>query len=339
MPTYKKLGPKTYFVGPAQARSPAFPRVSETIFYNLRYVTVGQLRDLLPDWVVEYVRLAANQPYALIAAPIVYRDDIIQIIQKIDQPPVQVVLSALVTEFTEEAGKELKVGWDWQTTRSPLTAAGTPPAEGFSDVRGNQQELGSFIQNLTVTRTGEYTNRLLATLNDLVSSGKAKIRANPAVIAQNGKEATMEIGLEQYYKIETGTVAFPRVELQKIQSGTILKLTPQVADNGDITLDLAPEVNDVIATGAEGLPTIQKRSVKSTVRVRDGEMVIIGGMIEEREQTEERKVPFFGSVPVIKYLFRGTRKATTRKQVAIFIMPRIIKEGQPPTDLSAMVGN
>lgn len=340
--TFKKLGPKTYFVGPASARSPAFPRVSDTVVYPLQYVTVQQLRDLLPDWTVEYVRLGQTQPYAVVAAPLVFRDQILSIIRAIDQPPVQIVLSALVTEVTEEAGKQLRLGWDWQTVRSqPVVTAANPqgslPAERLSEVTASQQQPDAFLHGLTVTRTGAYTHKLLATLQSLVASGKAKIRANPAVVAQNGKEATMEIGLEQYFKIETGTVAFPRVELQKIQSGVILKLTPQVAENGDITLVLEPSVNDVIATGAEGLPMIQRRSVKSTVRVRDGEIIVIGGLVEEREQDEARKVPLLGSIPVIKYLFRETTKVTRRKEVAILITPHILTEGENPTSLDAMV--
>lgn len=338
--TFKKLGPRTYFVGPASARSPAFPRVSDAIVYPLQYVTVQQLRDLLPDWTVEYVRLSQTQPYAVVAAPLVYRDQILEIIRKIDRPPIQIVLSALVTEVTEEAGRQLRLGWDWQTIRSQPNLQGVLPPERLSEVTLSQQQpTEAFSHGLTVTRTGAYTQKLLATLESLVASGQAKIRANPAVVAQNGKEASMEIALEQYFKIETGTVAFPRVELQKVQSGVILKLTPQVAENGDITLTLEPSVDDVIAVGAEGLPVIQRRSVKSTVRVRNGELIVIGGLVEEREQEEIRKVPLLGSLPVLKFLFRDTKKMTQRKEVAILITPHILTEGENPTNLDAILHN
>lgn len=335
--TFKKLGPRTYFVGPASARSPAFPRVSDAVVYPLQYVTVQQLRDLLPDWTVEYVRLSQTQPYAVVAAPLVYCDQILDIIRKIDRPPVQIVLSALVTEVTEEGGKQLRLGWDWQTVRSQPNLQGVLPPERLSEVTATQQQTEAFAHSITVTRTGAYTHKFLATLASLVASGQAKIRANPAVVAQNGKEATMEIGLEQYFKIETGTVAFPRVELQKIQSGVVLKLTPQVAENGDITLTLEPSVDDVIAVGAEGLPVIQRRSVKSTVRVRNGELIVIGGLVEEREQEEIRKVPLLGSLPVLKHLFREIKKVTQRKEVAILITPRILTEGENPTNLDAIL--
>jgi type IV pilus assembly protein PilQ len=328
--TYKKIGPNLYVVGPVSARSPAFPQMSETVYYPIQYIAPAQLRELLPEWMTEYVRMASTEPYALITAPATYRDQIVSTIRVVDRPQQQIALSVLVTELTEEAGRRLGLHWEWKTSENRPPPGQTEPRTGLSELTASHAETGEFVDNIGITTAGaDLAHRMLVTLTSLVSAGKARIRANPSLIAQNGKPSQMEIGLERIFKIETGTVAFPRVELERLKSGVTLRLTPQVADNGDLTIELQPSVNDVVAIGKEGLPVIQTRSVQSTVRVKDGETIVIAGLVEEREQEDERKFPLLGSIPIIGRLFRGSTSTLSRREVAIFITPRILPEGSP----------
>lgn len=325
--TFKKIGPRTYFIASADAQSPSFSRIAESEVVTLRYISVTQLRTMLPDWAVEYVRLDTTEPYVVISAPPLMLQEVKRQIKMIDQPQKQVSIHALFVELNEDAGKQLGITWSWNATRAPAVGEGqAAPEHGISGFSVQRDSGGTFQDAFGLTLTGELAHQALLTLNSLETQGLAKIRSYPSVIAQNGKLSQLELGLEQYFRVEAGTVAFPRVEIEKIPSGVILKVTPQISDNGDITLALEPSVDDIVAVGPDGLPTIRKRKVTATVRIRDGETVVLGGLVEERDMKLVRKTPILGSLPIIGRLFRTSRTETVRKEVAIFITPRILYE-------------
>jgi len=162
----------------------------------------------------------------------------------------------------------------------------------------------------------------------MVEEGKATIRANPRVAALEGKEATIFVGQEKYYVIVTGPETYPYRTLESIAAGVTLSLIPYVAENGDITVHIAPEVSDVTGEGLEGLPVITKRRAETTVRVKDGETIVIGGLVQEQETKILRRVPLLGYIPLVGILFRYYRPTKSQTEVVIFITPHL----QPETE-------
>ncbi|MBT3270893.1 type II and III secretion system protein [Candidatus Poribacteria bacterium] len=325
--TYVRQAPNVYLIAAINSNSPAFGAISETELVDLWYVNVAELRDLLPDHLMEYVRLSSSEPHALVVAPPDLKDSIIRVIRAVDQPQTQVVMRALVVELSEQAARELGFQWAMNSSRTPVPEGGRIPSarlNGFDATQAFQD--GAFTHALGATFMGEFTHELQASLRSLAEDGSARIRVDTRLIAQNGKPADLNFRLQQFFRIETGTVAFPRIDLEKIESGVQLEVTPQISDTGYITVNLTTTVDDVVALAANGLPVVQTRNATSTVRVRDGDTIVIAGMVEERESQVEQKVPVLGSIPLLGRLFSSTRTAVSKREVAIFITPEILPE-------------
>jgi type II secretory pathway component GspD/PulD (secretin) len=116
----------------------------------------------------------------------------------------------------------------------------------------------------------DFTNALSLTLNLLSQNNQATIIASPQVLAQDGKEADIKATTEEYFPISASNGTFVNTNLEKIETGTILKITPQIGADGDITLDMDIEVSDVIARGSQNLPVVSRRTAHSTVQLQDG---------------------------------------------------------------------
>jgi len=247
------------------------------------------------------------------------------IVAEMDTPSQQVVLEVLVVELCEEAGKEF--GLDWKT-ESPHTSVSMSHGLGVFDG----------IAKYTSVPADEFTS-LLFTLRLLVSEGKAGIRSRPRVATLNGEKASIDMSLDEYYSIVTDLGSYDgvlRTELQVIKSGVRLEITPHIGDNNDITVNVITEVSDVASrqnqitgnTSGGSLPVIRRRKADTCVRVKEGDAIVIGGLIETQEQTIVEKVPILGDIPLLGGLFHSTRSDTMEKEVMIFITPRLIKEGR-----------
>jgi len=250
---------------------------------------------------------------------------IMEIVRKLDVPQPQVVLEVLVVELEERATEEFGIDWEY-----------TDPHNTFSMEAG----LGAFtgLAQYTSVPKSQLTG-LLVTLRALVGEQKANIRCRPRVATLNGQEAVIDISLDEYFTVVTDiyTAGTLRTELQVITSGVLLKITPHIGDNGDITVDVLTEVSDVasrqnLLAGNESgdLPIIRRRKADTTVRVKEGDAIVIGGLIETQQRSEDKRVPFLSSIPLVGGIFTTKDDSTLKKEVIIFITPRLIEEGQVP---------
>jgi general secretion pathway protein D len=118
-------------------------------------------------------------------------------------------------------------------------------------------------------------------------------------------------------------------------TGIILSVTPRVNDSGLVILEIDQEVSDVVATHSSGIdsPTIQQRRISTSVSVRDGQSVALGGLMRERLSDTETKIPLLGDVPFLGKLFSTTTTESTRTELLVMITPRVIRS----TDASLTV--
>ncbi len=176
----------------------------------------------------------------------------------------------------------------------------------------------------------EFTNALLLTLNLMAGNDQATVVASPQVMALDGEEAQIKVTTEEYFEILTRGF-YTQSELEQIEAGTILKVTPKISQNGDITLTMSNEVSDVVARGSGGLPVVTRREASSTVRVQDGGTVVIAGLMDNRTRFSAQKVPGIGAVPVLGNPFRNDATERTARQVFVFITPRLLDPEAPDT--------
>jgi general secretion pathway protein D len=137
----------------------------------------------------------------------------------------------------------------------------------------------------------------------------------------------------------TSTTNYSSYEYKDV--GVTLKVTPQINRDGFIRMKLDQSVTKIVSSSATVdsagtqvlTPTTLKRTAKTTVAIRDGETVVIGGMIEDNSETGTYKVPLLGDIPILGWLFKSRSKSAERNNLFIFITPRIIRS---PDDASAI---
>ena len=339
---YRKID-NYYLVGSADPASPSFSLLAETQMLVLKHTDARDVRSLLPKCLSRYVQIGADKSIITVTAPSSLLAKVLQSIQNIDVPPKQVLIEAIVTELSENAGKELGITWEWQWDTSTLAPDATSSTkegiEGKSTASGTVDMLRAnshFPGSAAYATTGSFTRLLKLNLQALVSEGRAKIRANPRIMALNGTTASIYVGREQYYAFlvdsnelaRAGITHLSSYTIKQINSGVTLKVTPRIGEDGHITVVLAPEVSEVTGMSEQGLPILNKRTAKATVRVKSGETIILGGLTQESERLVTKKVPILGDIPLLGWFFKTVEKQIAQKEIAILITPRLVLDGK-----------
>jgi type II secretory pathway component GspD/PulD (secretin) len=173
----------------------------------------------------------------------------------------------------------------------------------------------------------EFTNALSLTLNLLTQNNEATIIASPQVLAQDGKQAEIKVTTEEYFQITSDAAGtYIRSELEKIETGTILGITPQVGPNGELTLDMNIEVSDVVARGEENLPVVSRRTARSTVQIQSGGTAAIAGLVDTRSQFGRAGIPNASNLPILGSAFRTDTLKHYARQVAVFVTATLVDE-------------
>ena len=166
------------------------------------------------------------------------------------------------------------------------------------------------------------TVEINAQINALVQIGHAQILATPRIATLNNREATLLVG--ETYPIVTVNqqTGFPTVT--NVNVGVQLRLTPTIGADGVITAELHPEYSEIIGFNAS-FPIIANRKVDATLRVRDGETIVLGGLFEDTSSETITKLPFLGDIPILGQFFRNKATARQRDEVVFLITPHLLE--------------
>ncbi|MEW6744668.1 MAG: secretin N-terminal domain-containing protein [Planctomycetota bacterium] len=304
-------------VGSTHPDSPHFFDFSETRHVQLNYVKAEEAVKMLPASLEKLVKPCKSNNTVCVVAPPDVVNRVVTDLKTLDKPPRQVLLEARVVELATGTLTDLGLDWSYEWVKNleePIPEGG----RAAWDMTETQLSLG-------FTKTASYTRTLLLRLTLLCDNEWATIVANPRITAQDGAPAEIKVATEEYFIILTDG-AWVRSELQKVESGIILAVTPRIGDNGDITLEVSPEVSNVIGKGTQNLPLITRRRVSTTVRVKDGGTVVIAGLLSNLTRTTTRTVPVLGDIPLLGWLFQREAAYDAERQVAVFITPRIVGE-------------
>lgn len=308
-----------YLVGSATPDNPSFSLLSTLELIVPNYIKAADVPKLLSSFYDPFIKVnAENNTLAITASPEIIQR-IKQDLAKIDVPPRQVMIEAVVTEFSKEARKSLGLDAAWLGTRGENRGSVIFPVGDLLDSTlsiwySRPKDFGKWKGNLEVS------------LKALVQDGKVRIRANPRVATIEGQKATILIGKEEYYVIVTGIAPYYYGQLERIPVGISLSLVPYISDKDEITVEIQPEVSDVVGKGATGLPVVSRRTVSTKIRVKDGETIVIGGLLQKNESEVRRKVPILGHIPILGFFFSRTDKAVDEIETMIFITPHILRE-------------
>jgi type IV pilus assembly protein PilQ len=250
-------------------------------------------------------------------------------VKALDVPAPQVVIEVKLVEMSTSASRRLggefgfggsKFGVSNNVTDPSVTSNGSPTAGNPASGSGT---------SITFSAMGNITSNLNARINALVNNGQAKVLANPRVATQDNQDATIEI-TNQFPIIKTNfsggqsAVATESVEFKDV--GEQLTIRPRVDYNGFVTMDIEPTISvrgkDVIVN-RNPVPEINKRHVKTKMRVADGETVVIGGLIRRNSSDSVTKMPILGDIPLIGFMFKQTSTSFEETEVLIMVTPHI----------------
>ncbi|MDN6114206.1 MAG: DNA uptake porin HofQ [Enterobacterales bacterium] len=248
-------------------------------------------------------------------------------IEELDQPVSQVQLTAHIVTINRESLNEL--GIRWGTSESDDGAASD--SSGF---RLNQFNMGlpvegrAFNAGFQVARIG---GRLLELeLSALEQEDNVEIIASPHLMATNLQTASIKQGTEIPYEVSSGASGSTSIEFKEAVLG--MEVTPRVMRNGKITLMLQITQNmpgRSIKQGDGEALAIDKQEIKTQVTLNDGETVILGGIFQRQTVHGKTQVPKLGDVPLLGALFRDSTEEAKRRELVIFITPRLVKTEMP----------
>jgi len=226
-----------------------------------------------------------------------------KILESIDQPASQILIESKVVEISH--ADALRIGLK----------------------HGDPSGTFSFITSKT-TRKPSLASDIPSSLSTLMSNGKANIVANPRIATLDNKEALINIGSRIPYAVPVSVSSgATQWSVNYIDAGIKLKITPHLGEDENITTTIKPEVSSISewrSTPAGDFPVISTRNASSTLRVKNGETIVIGGLMSEAERENISRIPILGHIPIAGLLFTNRTTQKEKTEIVFLITPHII---------------
>lgn len=292
----------------------------------------------------------ASNSLIIVASP-ADQVNLLQVIKQLDKRRRQVYVEAMIVEASMDKLRDLGLRWRASATKngSPIVIGGFGTIDQtalLGVLQGLQGAtlggLGNFL-SVPVTTVGSDGTPTQTTLQvpgfaALLSLNEFKDAVNvlstPQILTSDNKEAEILVGANVPFVsqtqtgVSTGTSILNSIVRQDV--GIILRITPQITEGDHVKLDIYQEISSLI-NQSETLtlslgPTITKRSTKTSVVVRDSQTVVIGGLMQEKEEEKLTKMPFLGDIPVIGWLFQEKNVTKNKTNLLVFLTPNVVKE-------------
>jgi type IV pilus secretin PilQ/predicted competence protein len=291
---------------------------------ELKYADAEEVRSALKSLTEEIQVDKSGNRLIIMTSPRII-SEIEQIVRSMDVPVQQVMLEARVVEVSTNDERSLGVDWDLLTRQGTIIVEGNP---GPSEPNTLPEELG-YVPMDQATTFYRQLHAFQAQIDLLIRDGQARILANPKIATLNGRTASMLIGQRIPFQTEAlvGNQQGTQTRIEEV--GVKLNITPIINPDGYITTVIRPEVSSVVSIDPiTRLPTISTRQTTTTVRLRDGSSVIIGGLLSEEKTKIVSKLPVLGYIPVLGVLFQHHEEQARKLDLIIEVTPHIMSEAR-----------
>lgn len=270
-------------------------------------------------------------------------DDVIarveEVLANLDRNLEQVMLDCKVVDLSESGTKSLGINWSdsngsmgtFSTTfaeilpslfydqntiaQNDLKPGEVDPATGTM----SSGDLGAF----NIGTFGRTPFMINATLQMVVTNSDGKVLASPRVATQSGEQAKIHVGDKYpivFYDSHAG-----QFQVNYVDIGTKINVKPEVKTDGYIIVDIEPNVSSLVELINNQYPRTAERTIKSKMRVKDGDTIVLGGMVREEERRSVSKIPLLGDLPILGPLFRTTTDSNSRTEVILMLTTHIMK--------------
>ena len=257
-------------------------------------------------------------------------------VKKLDTIPRQVMIEVLIAEVTLQ--DQLQFGLEWMlSTDAKLQVKPFKNDINLSGVVGqNSDLLPSQVTGLSGFSflATDAAGKVKALLQTLATESKLNVLASPHIIAADNREARIQIGdqvpIATSQSTAVGTSNSILTTIQYKDTGTILKVKPQINESGLVALEVTQEVSDFSPQKVLGTDqfVISKREAVTNLVAQDGQTVVIGGLIRDRGDKTQSGIPLLSKIPILGYLFGTTKNSNTRTELIVMLTPHVIRNQQ-----------
>ena len=289
----------------------------------------------------------------VIAAPSAVIREIQSVVAKLDRARPQVLIEAVIAELSEEQARDVsaqlvitgKNRGGYITNFDGVLAGLLGTAFGGGESVGAAQIAGSLPQSV-IGVVGDFdskTNRGMGLLVQAIKKdGRNKLLSTPSVITLDNEEASLTVGEQvpfptgSYANSNNSNSVNPFTTVNREDVGVMLKVKPQISKGNAVRLEIEQESSAVKTGTADSQlgATTTKSTIQTNVMIQDGELLVLGGLIEGTTGKSESKVPFLGDIPILGNLFKSSNNSDREKVLMMFIRPTIIRTPEDANKLS-----
>ena len=318
---------------------------TETVTFKLQYADLDLVRDEVSNMLSKDVGTihADRRTRSIIINDLPHViDRIASVITAFDAKEKQVFIEAKIVQVL--LTDEFKLGINWNhviqgmdprfSLQSAVKTVAAPAAAAVSISQPASDIIGASTGGALSYKTIVGGGALDVVLAALGKMGDTKVLSNPHVAVVSDEEALVKVITDQPYaeaSLESGTTNVVGESIIFIEVGVKLSVTPHINDNGMIRMAIKPEVSTVVGTyqAYRNVPIVRKSYSETTVLIKDGETIIIAGMVEDQKIDNTSGVPLLSRIPLLGWLFKTKETLTQTLETIVFITPRIISGEEP----------
>lgn len=310
-------------------------RIIQTRVFSLNYAQAEKINPKLQEMVTKgigNIKIDERTNKIVITDYPENLDKISRVISAFDEKTSQVLIDAQIIELTPSDKLEMGVDWDYWISKYFEVKGSLPLNTSNTVVFGTRSD--------TPTQQGKYK----AVMDVLRTIGDTKVLSSPRIMALNNQEAKILVGTKDAFITSTVTQtegsAVTSQSVNFVDVGIKLYVTPNISRDGFITMKIKPEISSatrtkILSEGKETeIPIVTTSEAETTIMVKDGITIIIGGLKKDKKEKTTKRIPLLGSIPVLGFLFGSTSDSYSKTELVILLTPHIISGDTPYTDFS-----
>ncbi|MCQ2108813.1 MAG: secretin and TonB N-terminal domain-containing protein [Fibrobacter sp.] len=326
-----------YFIGPHEMQT-----ADNSLLIKLKHLKAEDVIKLLPSTLTKgtQIQVVKSQNALMAAGSYDVLDAISQYVEKMDLPVAQILIEVLVVDLDLEKGHNHGLNLFFGNAAKSVGSENLFPSV---DQTLNSKQLQRVFNGIGLGEIVSIPKDLVTKINAMEQEKILDVKARSQIATLNGETAVLTIGQTQYYMMASevdynqgdAVTSKTTQRFEQIEANSNITVTPYVTGEGEITCEIVPDFSEPEGSfSSEVPPTLNKRYVKSSVRLRDGETIVLGGMVKESVSDVHRQVPFLGSIPVIGWLFRNVERVHSKSQLLIFVTPHIYYGSEGSVDVA-----
>ena len=243
------------------------------------------------------------------------------VMDQLDKIPEQVMIQTVIVEATLEKSSQFGLEWNFAQGK----AFGNKGVTGKAGTGFGLQSASPSLQGMSYVLSG---GDLAAFFNMLQTDTKYQVLSTPRIFTSNNMQAQINISQSIPYIVSTiqntnGTYSY-NYAFQDV--GIVLTVTPHITSNGYVTMDVTQTANDLQSYTSFNAPIVNQRQAETTVSAKDGETIVLGGMIRNQVSATVNKVPLLGDLPLLGALFQSKTNDRKKTELLVFLTPRVVRD-------------